>query len=167
MFHTTFPSSFSTTLGANAMCSSCVDDDVDGGTGKDPSGGLETQDHLQSDDDDIVAASSEASSTSVSNEALFSLIEMLNMTDEALRSRLEDSWGKRLAVLNSGFIGIVPGESKIGDMAYVFMGCSLPLIIRKGDSAHHILVGESYFHGVTEGELVAGPQEVLENISFE
>ena len=167
MFHTTITSSFSTTLGANAPCSSCVQDEVDGDTGKEPSGGLETQDHEQSDDDDIVAASSEVSSTSISNDALFSLTEMLNMTDEALRSPLEVSWGKRLAVLNSGFIGIVPSEGKIGDMAYVLMGCSLPLIVRKGDLAYHILIGESYFHGVTEGELVAGHQEVLENISFE
>lgn len=88
------------------------------------------------------------------------------MTTDTFRSGLEVCWGKRLAVLDSGFIGIVPGGSEKGDIAYVFMGCSLPLIVRKGEPSHHLLVGESYFHGAAEGEMVHETQDVLESITF-
>lgn len=157
----------STALNANSPRSSRVQVEMDDSTGDKTSEELETQEHELSDDGDIVVASSEISSASGLNDRLFSPAEMLNMTNNAFRSRLEVSWGKRFAVLDSGFIGIVPSESKAGDMVYVFMGCSLPLIVRKGNSSHHILVGESYFHGVTEGQLVDRHQEVLENITFE
>jgi hypothetical protein len=141
--------------------------DSRGESGDQDSEALETQEEEQPDDRDIVIASSDSSSTSEFNDRMFSPAEMLNMTTNTFRSCLEVCWGKRLAVLDSGFIGLVPAESKKGDMVYVFMGCSLPLIVRRGNSSYHTLVGESYFHGVTEGELIYEHQDVLNSITFE
>jgi hypothetical protein len=123
---------------------------------------------LQVDIDDNGRASSESDSIKDLDDVMFSPPDILNMTQDAFRSCIEICWGKRLAILDSGFIGLVPGESNIGDAVYIFMGCNLPLVVRNINSSYHRIVGESYFHGVTEGELMddVGVQS-LESIILE
>jgi hypothetical protein len=79
---------------------------------------------------------------------------MLSMTDDGFRSCIQVCWGKRMATLDTGYIGIVPGHSVIGDVAVILLGCSLPQVLRKTTSSYWRLVGECYFHGVTDGELM-------------
>jgi hypothetical protein len=152
-------------MNANILCSFPVQVEMDPSDEDKITEGAENQEQV--DSDDIGSASSESSSIQGLDDPMFSPAEILNMTMDSFQSCIEVSWGKRLAILDSGFIGIVPGESDIGDALYIFMGCSLPLVIRRGNSSHHRLVGESYFHGVTEGELMDGNPKSLENITFE
>jgi hypothetical protein len=86
---------------------------------------------------------------------------MLNMSIDDYRSCLGISYGKRFAVLDSGHMGIVPGHSEDSDVVIVILGCSLPLVVRKGSSGT-TLVGESYVHGVTNGEALNNTPEMLE-----
>jgi hypothetical protein len=102
---------------------------------------------------DQAGSSSAATSETAAN---FSVLEMLNMTVDGFRASLEVCWGKRLAVLDSGHIGIVHQHSIIGDMAAVVLGCTMPLILRHIDSSRGSFICESYFHGVMDGEVLEG-----------
>jgi hypothetical protein len=96
----------------------------------------------------------------VEDHRLFSPMDMLNMAIEDYRSCLQISYGKRFAILDSGHIGVVPGHSKVSDSVLVALGCSVPLVVRK-DSSGTTLVGESYIHGVMDGEALSGTQETF------
>jgi hypothetical protein len=153
-------------VNANIISSSPIQVEMDRDNDAEPTKTAETP--AQVDNDDTDGASNESDSIQDLDDVMFSPADILNMTQDAFRSCIEICWGKRLAILNSGFIGLVPGESNMGDAVYVFMGCSLPLVVRKINSSYHRMVGESYFHGVTEGELMddVGVQS-LESIILE
>lgn len=51
-------------------------------------------------------------------------------------------------------MGLVPRQAKEGDLICVLFGCSVPVIIRKVEK-HHILISESYVHGIIEREAIA------------
>ncbi|KAH8597879.1 heterokaryon incompatibility protein-domain-containing protein [Bisporella sp. PMI_857] len=78
-------------------------------------------------------------------EALFSPPDMLSMTLDGFRACLQVSWGKRLAILDSGHIVVV------------VLGCSMPLVLRPIDASRVNFIGESYFHGIMKGELMEKP----------
>jgi hypothetical protein len=59
---------------------------------------------------------------------------------------------RRFVVLDSGHMGIVPNHAVVGDQVTILLGCSVPILIRAVDKAHTLVIGESYFHGVMDGE---------------
>ncbi|GCB18024.1 heterokaryon incompatibility protein 6, OR allele [Aspergillus awamori] len=60
---------------------------------------------------------------------------------------------RRLMVSSKGYIGLVPPGTQEGDLICVLYGCSVPVILRKqGDN--YIFVGESYVHGIMDGEAI-------------
>jgi heterokaryon incompatibility protein (HET) len=82
----------------------------------------------------------------------FSPADVLDMPLYLYALRLHMVSKRRLAILDTGYIGIVPNLALIGDHAAVLLGCSVPVLIRSvGENA--IFVGETYFHGVMDGEL--------------
>jgi hypothetical protein len=90
-----------------------------------------------------------------SSEACFpSPADTLGMTDTDYRNNLEVSWGKRFAILSTGYFGIVPGHSLIGDEVVVVTGCSMPLAVR-AECDFVTLIGETYFDHVMDGELMS------------
>jgi hypothetical protein len=73
--------------------------------------------------------------------------------------------GRRLFVTKTGYIGIGPSTIQEGDEIWVVATCKVPLIVRKCDEDEAItlladdivfplytLVGDSYVHGVMDGE---------------
>jgi hypothetical protein len=90
------------------------------------------------------------------NNILFSPPDMLSMTLDGFRSCIQISWGKRLAILESGHIGIVPQHAAMGDIVAVVLGCTMPLVLRPIDVTRAAFVGESYFHGIMDGEMMEG-----------
>jgi hypothetical protein len=58
---------------------------------------------------------------------------------------------RRLAVLDTGYIALVPACSKITDVVYVLPGVSVPFVFRKQDD-HFILVGECFVQAIVHGE---------------
>jgi hypothetical protein len=59
---------------------------------------------------------------------------------------------RRLARTKGGFLGLVDAESQIGDSVAISKGGRTPLILRpRGE--HWELIGDSYMHGMMNGEL--------------
>lgn len=153
-------------MNANVICSFPIQVEMDRDNDTKTDGTAENP--AEVDNDDTESAGNESGSIQDLDDLMFSPADILNMTQDAFRSCIEICWGKRIAILDSGFIGLVPGESDKGDAVYIFIGCSLPLVVRKINSSYHRMVGESYFHGVTEGELIDDTDlQSLESIIFE
>ncbi|RAH52211.1 HET-domain-containing protein [Aspergillus piperis CBS 112811] len=74
-------------------------------------------------------------------------VSMLNSAIERATSY------RRLMISSKGYIGLVPPKTQEGDLVCVLFGCSVPVILRKQGS-HYILIGESYVHGIMDGEAI-------------
>jgi hypothetical protein len=123
-------------------------------------------DEDEDDEENTGSSGGEANDTNpldIKDQRLFSPMVMLNMSTEDYRSCLGISYGKRFAILDNGHMGIVPGHSEVSDVVVVILGCSLPLVMRKGSSGT-ALVGESYIHGVTNGEILNSTPEIMKLI---
>ncbi|OJJ75593.1 hypothetical protein ASPBRDRAFT_37887 [Aspergillus brasiliensis CBS 101740] len=65
---------------------------------------------------------------------------------------------RRLMISSKGYIGLVPAKAQEGDLICVLFGCSVPVILRKQDD-HYIFIGESYVHGIMDGEAIEQMKE--------
>ncbi|KAL8645754.1 MAG: hypothetical protein Q9226_007158, partial [Calogaya cf. arnoldii] len=63
-------------------------------------------------------------------------------------------------ITETGYIGLGDQKTVIGDELHLIQGSDTPFILRKSDG-HYALVGETYVHGIMDGELVD------ENTEFE
>lgn len=86
---------------------------------------------------------------------------------KSLRYQMNNNSGKRLAKTRSGYIGIVPAFTEVGDIVHIFPGWTVPVVLRpggphcamRGDEAKGIgrrgmfrYVGQCYIHGIMKGE---------------
>jgi hypothetical protein len=63
--------------------------------------------------------------------------------------------GMRLILTVNGRIGLAPGgATEIGDMCCIFLGATVPFILKPSREGRHKLVGDCYIHGVMAGELM-------------
>ena len=62
--------------------------------------------------------------------------------------------GKGFFTTTKGFMGLAPDIAQVGDKVCLISGCCTPFIIR-ADGPNFCLVGESYVHGVMDGELMS------------
>ncbi|KAH7061713.1 heterokaryon incompatibility protein-domain-containing protein [Paraphoma chrysanthemicola] len=60
---------------------------------------------------------------------------------------------RRIAITEQGYIGLVPDCSEVGDDVYLLGGVTVPLVLRQKNEHKFVLVGDSYIHGVMEGEV--------------
>jgi len=90
-----------------------------------------------------------------------------NLKPEGPFPRLDDMNGyfKRLFMMiimykvceiDTGYVGMVPLDVEVGDSVYIFVGGSLPFILRpkKDVEGKYQVVGGCYIHGVMKGEFV-------------
>lgn len=61
---------------------------------------------------------------------------------------------KSFALTEGGRMGIVPGESRVGDDVALLSGCAVPFVLRVGNGNEFVLIGECYMHGVMGEEMV-------------
>ena len=61
---------------------------------------------------------------------------------------------RKFAITKSGRFGIVPTFSQPGDTCCICPGMKVPLILRPREDKRFHLVGESYIHGVMNGEVM-------------
>jgi len=58
-----------------------------------------------------------------------------------------------------GYVGIVPGDSRVGDEVCVFNGAAVPFVLRKtqatAEEIEYQLIGEGYIHGIMYGEALS------------
>ena len=79
------------------------------------------------------------------------------MALEKLCTSLESGTRHRRFIMYGGNqIGAAPDEAQKGDMVYVLMGCSVPVVLRKtARPDEYEFVGECYLHGFMDGEALA------------
>jgi hypothetical protein len=58
----------------------------------------------------------------------------------------------RFAITKTGYFALVPPTTRVGDQVGLFKGGKVPLIVRQEDNQSR-LVGESYIHGIMQGEV--------------
>jgi hypothetical protein len=67
----------------------------------------------------------------------------------------DPEYSRRFCVTAQGRLGVVPCNTRDGDIVAVLYGAQVPFIIRPKKSAKEIqyeLVGECYIHGLMDGE---------------
>lgn len=74
--------------------------------------------------------------------------------------------GRSFCITKSGLIGLIPNDSKPGDIVAVIHGLPTPYIIRR-KRENFVLVGECYIHGIMYGEALKFPGTTTETISIE
>ncbi|KAI1160630.1 putative heterokaryon incompatibility protein [Nemania serpens] len=82
----------------------------------------------------------------------------MNISGPTMRERM-------IAVTERGYMGVVPPYSKVGDAVCIISGGQAPFLLRRPAGTEDLtepgrgvwqLVGDSYFHGMMDGEMMAG-----------
>ena len=64
--------------------------------------------------------------------------------------------GRTLVTMANGLLGLVPEDTRPGDIIYVLFGCDVPLVLRPDEGSTFKIVGECYVDGVMNGEPFLG-----------
>ncbi|KAI0403183.1 putative heterokaryon incompatibility protein [Xylaria palmicola] len=103
-----------------------------------------------------IGAEEQARMTTAITKDLTDLGRFLNVSGAHVRERM-------VAVTERGYIGVVPPYSKVGDAVFIISGAQVPFLLRPqvdtedtgvSSGGKWQLVGESYFHGMMDGEMV-------------
>lgn len=83
----------------------------------------------------------------------------LTADESSRRNRMEialksASGCRRLCWTTSGRMGLVPATAQAGDLLFVLLGGQMIHILRRNEAENFKYVGESYVHGIMDGELV-------------
>jgi Heterokaryon incompatibility protein (HET) len=60
---------------------------------------------------------------------------------------------RKLVITARGYLALAPIGTRRGDIVSILFGCSTPMIVRAG-LVHYELIGESYVHGIMDGNAV-------------
>ncbi|KAJ4169008.1 hypothetical protein NW754_010940 [Fusarium falciforme] len=63
---------------------------------------------------------------------------------------------RRAFLTSTGYVGVGPLDTRVGDEVCVFIGGNAAYLVRPEENELHSLVGEAYVHGVMYGELLKG-----------
>jgi len=62
------------------------------------------------------------------------------------------SFGRRIAITEHGFLGLVPGDAQVDDEICIFETVSIPFVLRQAQQlGYHKVVGECYLQGWMDG----------------
>lgn len=72
--------------------------------------------------------------------------------------------GRRPFITENGYVGVGPGCLEKGDEVVLFLGGSVPYVLRTDSTGRRVILGDGYVHGVMDGEFMEGSPtvEVLE-----
>ncbi|KAL1607978.1 Folylpolyglutamate synthetase [Paraconiothyrium brasiliense] len=63
--------------------------------------------------------------------------------------------GRRFFVTQTGYLGLGPDSVEAGDEVYIISGASIPFVLRPtGGSRSYKIIGETYVHGIMDGEFM-------------
>lgn len=60
---------------------------------------------------------------------------------------------RRSTIASTGRIRLVPKRAQEEDLISIFLGCSVPIILRPVGN-HYTLIGEAYIHGIMKGKVM-------------
>jgi hypothetical protein len=89
-------------------------------------------------------------------EPLNELSKSLDQATNHLLFSFEGGSSIRPFMTEQGYIAVGPGTSEPGDIVCIFHGSNVPHVLRprSNDQGGYILLGETYVHGVMDGEFV-------------
>jgi hypothetical protein len=67
------------------------------------------------------------------------------------------SQGKKFIRTVEGYIGVAAPHTEVGDQICVLLGLDAPIVPRAVGASRYRVVGESYIHGISQGEMILGP----------
>ncbi|KAJ4211498.1 hypothetical protein NW759_012410 [Fusarium solani] len=91
--------------------------------------------------------------------------ELLQSPANGDESKTIDTWyartllrlhTRRAFLTSTGYVGVGPLDTRVGDEVCVFIGGNATYLVRAEENDLHSLVGEAYVHGVMYGELLKG-----------
>ncbi|KAI1353494.1 putative heterokaryon incompatibility protein [Xylaria sp. FL0043] len=108
-----------------------------------------------------ISAEEEARLMIILTKDVIDLGRFLNVSGPHVRERM-------VAVTERGYMGIIPPYSKVGDAVFIISGAQVPFLLRRPADWENVdesggrrwqLVGESYFHGMMDGEMMTKGHE--------
>lgn len=78
------------------------------------------------------------------------------ITDPWYESSLLRLHTRRAFLTSTGYVGVGPLDTRVGDEVCVFIGGNAAYLVRPEENELYSLVGEAYVHGVMYGELLKG-----------
>jgi Heterokaryon incompatibility protein (HET) len=82
------------------------------------------------------------------------LNEMICATYNYLKYARYQLLGRKIFVTSQGYLGLGPQHLQTGDVVALFEGADLPYVLRTRNNGGFELVGESYVHGIMNGEFI-------------
>lgn len=80
----------------------------------------------------------------------------INALEDLCKALDTGTRGRRLIISEDKHMGAAPRETQKGDLIYVLIGCSVPVILRKSEGDGEFeFIGECYVHGFMDGEALA------------
>jgi hypothetical protein len=88
-------------------------------------------------------------------EQLKALGAIINELRDYFEAMCLTSAGRKFAITEKGYMALVPPLSQVGDKVCILFNMDVPFILRQvpeSVSMHYQIVGESYVHGIMDGE---------------
>lgn len=79
------------------------------------------------------------------------------------------SWYRRLFLTNGGYFGLAHPSSQPGDEVVLLSGGRVPFVVRRVREERrecYYIVGETYVHGIMDGELLGVTDGKWEDLQF-
>lgn len=102
-------------------------------------------------------------------DALDASYRNLDRLAERFRQKiLKFSRERRFMLTNHGRMGLAPPEARTGNEVCVLLGAPVPCVLREQNDPekHHVLVGESYVHGIMNGQALVHLRTELEAVGL-
>ena len=75
------------------------------------------------------------------------------------------AYGHIFCLFNDGRVGWVPEQAEVGDQVIIFLGASTRILLRPKGNAY-IVVGDTYVHGMMDGQAFEDPDVKIETITL-
>ncbi len=74
---------------------------------------------------------------------------------------------RRPFATKKGYIGVGPRDMREGDSVVLICGLEAPMILRRLQNGRYIVIGDSYVHGIMDGEFMDDPNAMASTIVLE
>ena len=72
--------------------------------------------------------------------------------DSLATQMIASTTGRRLYATDSGYLGVANQSCHVGDLVYVLLGGDMPYVLRRLSTGKYQSKGETYVHGIMDGE---------------
>ena len=85
-------------------------------------------------------------------------------TSTYVRNLIKACIGRKFSITEKGFMGLVPNCAEVGDWIFIPLGSTVPFVLRAKNDNTFLLLGETYIHGIMDGEALDFPDFCPEKI---